>query len=59
VLAIEPGGDTLRALGVNALRAMRVDDIERYAQEATAELLARPEKAGRLALLRGTRRATA
>lgn len=56
VLAIEPGGDALRALGVNAMKAMNVDAIEESARRATLDLLARPEKAGRLALLRGSRR---
>ncbi|HEV2891807.1 MAG TPA: patatin-like phospholipase family protein [Frankiaceae bacterium] len=57
VLAIEPGGDALRALGVNAMKAMNVDAIEETARQATLDLLARPEKAGRLALLRGSRAA--
>jgi NTE family protein len=53
VLAIEPGGETLRALGVNTLSAARADTIEDLAREATVALLARPEKAGRVALLGG------
>ncbi|HEU0129451.1 MAG TPA: patatin-like phospholipase family protein [Mycobacteriales bacterium] len=53
VLAVEPGGETLRALGVNTLKAARVDDIEDLARAATAALLRRPEKAGRVALLAG------
>ncbi len=57
VLAIEPGGAALRALGVNAMKAMNVDAIEETARQATLDLLARPEKAGRLALLRGSRAA--
>lgn len=56
VLAIEPGGETLRALGANTLRARRVDEIEERAYDATRALLARPEKAGRVALLRGRHR---
>ena len=51
VLAIEPGGETLRALGVNTLRAARVDHIEDLAHDATVAALGRPEMAGRLALL--------
>jgi NTE family protein len=56
VLAIEPGGETLRALGANTLRAHRVDEVEERAYDATRALLDRPEKAGRVALLRGERR---
>jgi NTE family protein len=61
VLAVEPGGDALRALGLNTLRAGRVDLIEELAHDATVALLARPEKAGRVALLAGghARRSTA
>jgi NTE family protein len=55
VLTIEPGGETLRALGVNTLSAARTDVIEDRAREATLALLARPEKAGRVALLGGRR----
>jgi NTE family protein len=55
VLAIEPGGETLRAMGVNTLSAARVDRIEDLAREATVAALSRPEKAGRLALLGRTR----
>lgn len=51
VLVLEPGGETLRALGVNAMRATRVDRIEELAREATVVALARPERAGRVALL--------
>jgi NTE family protein len=60
VLAVEPGGETLRALGVNTLSAARTDVIEDQARAATLALLARPEKAGRAALLGGrtARRAT-
>jgi NTE family protein len=60
VLAVEPGGETLRALGVNTLSAARADVIEDLAREATLAVLARPEKAGRAALLggRAARRAT-
>ena len=57
VLAIEPGGDALRALGVNSMKAMNVDAVEESARAATLALLARPEKAGRVALLGRTRRA--
>ena len=53
VLTVEPGGDTLRALGVNALRAARVDQIEELAHDATVAELGRPELAGRVALLAG------
>ncbi|HEX8003449.1 MAG TPA: patatin-like phospholipase family protein [Mycobacteriales bacterium] len=59
VLVVEPGGAALRALGLNAMRAMNVDAIEDTARAATLELLARPEKAGRVALLAGRRRASA
>jgi NTE family protein len=55
VLAVEPGGETLRALGVNTLSAARADDIEERAREATVALLARPGMAGRVALLGGRR----
>jgi NTE family protein len=59
VLAIEPGGETLRAMGVNTLSATRVDRIEDLARDATLAALARPEKAGRVALLgRARARAT-
>ena len=57
VLAIEPGGDALRALGLNAMKAMNVDAIEETARALTLDLLARPEKAGRVTLLRGARAA--
>jgi NTE family protein len=59
--ALEPGGETLRAMGVNTLSAARVDRIEDLAREATVAALTRPEKAGRLALLGAPRvpRATA
>jgi NTE family protein len=57
VLAIEPGGDALRALGANSMRARRVDEIEDLAYASTLALLDRPEKAGRVALLRGSRTA--
>lgn len=53
VLTVEPGGDTLRALGLNALRAARVDQIEDLAHDATVAELSRPELAGRVALLAG------
>jgi NTE family protein len=53
VLAIEPGGAALRALGVNTLSAANVDVIEELAHTATVALLARPENAGRAALLGG------
>jgi hypothetical protein len=59
VLTIEPGGDTLRALGANSMRARRVDEIEDLAYESTLALLGRPEQAGRVALLRGSRTAGA
>jgi NTE family protein len=61
VLVVEPGGETLRAMGVNTLNAARVDRIEDLAREATIAALSRPEKAGRIALLGGRRvpRATA
>jgi NTE family protein len=55
VIVVEPGGETLRALGLNTLHAGRVDDIEDEAYDATIALLARPEKAGRVALLSGSR----
>jgi NTE family protein len=55
VIVVEPGGETLRALGLNTLHAGRVDDIEDEAYDATITLLARPEKAGRVALLSGSR----
>ncbi|HVF06004.1 MAG TPA: patatin-like phospholipase family protein [Frankiaceae bacterium] len=53
VLTVEPGGDTLRALGLNALRAARVDQIEELAHDATVAELNRPAMAGRVALLTG------
>jgi len=59
VLTIEPGGEVLRALGVNTLRAARVDAIEDLAREATRALLERPDKAGRVALLAGRGRRSA
>jgi NTE family protein len=51
VLTVEPGGDTLRALGVNALKAARVDQIEDLAHDATVAALRRPGLAGQVALL--------
>ena len=51
VLPIEPGGDTLRALGLNTLSAARVDQIEDLAREATAAALGHPSVAGLVALL--------
>lgn len=59
VLTVEPGGETLRALGVNTLSAMRVDEIEEYARESTVALLNREEKAGRVSLLRRSHRESA
>jgi NTE family protein len=59
VLAIEPGGDTLRALGLNTMRAARVDAIEDLARSLTMSLLARPDHAGRGALLGGRGRRSA
>jgi NTE family protein len=53
VLPIEPGGETLRALGLNTLRAARVDQIEELAHDATLAALGRPELAGQVALLAG------
>ena len=61
VLTVEPGGDTLRALGINALRAARIDRIEDLAYDATVAALGRRDLAGHVALLaggRGTRSAT-
>jgi NTE family protein len=54
VLLVEPGGETLRALGLNTLNAGRVDRIEELAYGATRALLDRPAYAGRVALLAGT-----
>ena len=52
VVTVEPGGETLRALGVNTLRAARTDDIEELAYAQTAAQLRREDMAGRVALLR-------
>jgi NTE family protein len=52
VVTIEPGGDTLRTLGVNTLRAARTDAIEELAHAQTAALLRRQDMAGRVAGLR-------
>lgn len=53
VLPVEPGGDTLRALGLNTLRAARIDAIEDLAHDATVAALAKPSMAGVVALLSG------
>ena len=55
VLPVEPGGETLRALGINTLRAAHVDTIEDLAHDATVAALERPAMAGRVALLAGGR----
>ncbi|HWL37591.1 MAG TPA: patatin-like phospholipase family protein [Frankiaceae bacterium] len=53
VLTVEPGGETLRALGVNTLSGARIDQIEDLAHDATVAALERPEMAGRVSLLAG------
>ena len=51
VLPIEPGGETLRALGLNTLSAARIDRIEELAFDATVAALRHPSVAGLVALL--------
>ena len=51
VLPIEPGGDTLRALGLNTLSAARIDRIEDLAFDATVAALRHPSVSGLGALL--------
>ena len=40
VLAVEPGGDLVRVMGVNPMRGGRVDEVEDAAAERAARVLA-------------------